>query len=176
MNLEQRIARLERQNRRLRWVLLGAMSVLLVAVAMGATSEAPRDITASGISIVDDKGSVRLHLGAGDNEDSAFFRAFDAEGKVLVTLDQHRDAGRVTIHSTENSGMGNGPPASIVLSVSGRTPLITFTYESLAIGGIGPLPETKAGLRWQHCMSERLVEGKWTVEDVKAQGRYRGRR
>lgn len=92
--LEHRLDKLERQNRRYRWSVIG-LTVLLIAGApalvsagddskAGETATTDRILTRS-IGIVDASGAVRLDLSA-EKAGTPALRLMDAGGETLATL------------------------------------------------------------------------------------------
>lgn len=82
MTTDERIERLERGNRRLRWAVIAGLGCL-VAIGAGGQADDP-DITARSVKIKDEAGVVRASLGMLDGEPS--FGLADKTGKFRVVL------------------------------------------------------------------------------------------
>ena len=84
MNLEQRLERLELQNRRLKMVgLIGLLAVLSV-VLMGQAETVPEEIKAKTFIAVDDAGNERVLLGS--TAGGYGLDLFDYAGRIRMKL------------------------------------------------------------------------------------------
>jgi len=105
--LVRRIARVENQHRRMKG-LAGVLGIVLLAVVfLGAQSALYdgqfRNITAQGITIVDDMGKVKIVIGS--SEEGAGMRVFNAQGQRVVGLGIAADEGGSGLIVADNSGM-----------------------------------------------------------------------
>lgn len=90
MSIEQRIARLERQNRRLRvtvgaMLAVGAAGLLMGAAREAASAEVPAVIRAHRFEVVTEQGKPAIIL-AMTNRESGTIATLDAKGNKLVNL------------------------------------------------------------------------------------------
>ncbi|MFH1748059.1 MAG: hypothetical protein ABIG44_13570 [Planctomycetota bacterium] len=94
MNIEERIERLERANRRMKVVALGLLAVLLGAglVAGPAVQQAasPRVIEASGFRLVDNSGKTRAMLVV-SKEGPVGLSFLDENGKMRAIFGETKD-------------------------------------------------------------------------------------
>ncbi len=90
IDIDRRIARLEKRNRQLVFIVLGLFAfVSALAVAgqspnVAAAPALPRIVTASAFRVVDDKDKVRAELGMGDGGSQLIL--FDGNGKARVKI------------------------------------------------------------------------------------------
>jgi hypothetical protein len=105
--LVRRIERVEKQNHRMRG-LASVLGILLLAVVfMGAQSALYdgqfRNITAQGITIVDEMGKVKIEIGS--SEEGAGLRVFNARGQRVVGLGIAADEGGSGMVVADKEGM-----------------------------------------------------------------------
>ena len=84
MNLEERVNRLERQNRRLKMAGLIALLALLSVVLMGQAETVPDVIKAKNFVLLDDKGTVRGGMGVTSH--GSLIQLYDPKGTARATL------------------------------------------------------------------------------------------
>jgi hypothetical protein len=97
MTTEERLARLERNNRRLTWALAltGLVAMLIVTTGMAPTDAVPRQVKAGRFEVVDANGQVRALLGISGAGPG--FCVYDEKGKVRAQLTVTKDGPRFTL-------------------------------------------------------------------------------
>ena len=126
MSIEERLDRVERQNRMMKRIgltaLLGALGVAVMGTSVQPT---PQDLTVRSLSVVDQSGTRRVWVGAQtDDEDRmmsdfAGILMFDATGSERGgwSTDQY---GRITFAMDAPEGVGHPMPDRLSLAVDGE--------------------------------------------------------
>lgn len=126
VTIEERLSRVERQNRAMKRV---GMAVVLVAAALtilGASGQnVPEDLTVRSLSVVDENGTRRVWVGAqsGDEDrvmsEFAGILMFDATGSERGgwSTDEY---GRITLAMDAPEGVGHPMPDRLSLAVDGE--------------------------------------------------------
>ena len=93
MSVEERLARLERENRWMRRIggLTLAAAAVVVLVGQGKEKDLP-DLAVRSLTVKDAEGNKRITLGAGDR---ATLRFKDPGGQMRILLDSAADDGSV---------------------------------------------------------------------------------
>ena len=111
MTIEQRLAKLERQNRWMKRAggLMLAAVACVVLMGQGKPKELP-DLVAKSLTIKDEKGGKRVELGT--EKGSAYVRLHDQNGRVRLSL---RTA-------------ANGNPHLNLVDQTGKKPVVLRTF------------------------------------------------
>ena len=112
--LANRIARLERANKRL-FLLAGLLALLYCVSAAiscvgGATASsptAPKTLSVKGVNIVNDEGKVVVHLGVRTSGAGGLWLA-NADGTRVLKLNQNERGGLITIMDRSGRRRGYG--------------------------------------------------------------------
>lgn len=82
--LEQRIASLERQHRKLQFGVVAMGAILLAVPLVGAVQGVPEEIRAQKFTVYDERGNLRVDL------DAASLNFYDAAGATVADLSPRR--------------------------------------------------------------------------------------
>ncbi len=135
MDLQRRIERLERENKRFKRLGTAALLLVVIAVSMGQTPrERPKTIKAQQFVIVDEKGTPRGQFGI--EKGSAKLSLAHKNGKRTVEL-RTLPNGRSALHFLDT----NGTPR-VELAIAKQGPVLNFIGENSALraslAGAGP--------------------------------------
>jgi hypothetical protein len=92
-SLEARVERVERQNRRLRWLLLTLPAVALLAGAAAPGVWEGKKVVAEEVTLKDKDGQVRVLLAADSGGAGPHLILYTKKGKVALAAGQSKDNG-----------------------------------------------------------------------------------
>jgi hypothetical protein len=93
LGLETRVDRLERQNRRLLWLLLTLPAVALLAGAAAPGVWEGKKVVAEEVTLKDKDGTVRVLLAADADGAGPHLILYTKKGKVALSAGQSKDNG-----------------------------------------------------------------------------------
>ncbi len=106
--IEDRVAKLERSNRRLRLILLGGIAIGAVGVGLGMNqaNKVPDVIQAKSIEVVDDTGAVLVELSStrqdGATEVAGTLTTFKSDGNRLVWISNNAQGnGNISVYTED---------------------------------------------------------------------------
>jgi hypothetical protein len=155
MNIERRITRLERTNRRWRFIALGV--TLIGAVMMGAAKrdEIPELIRARTFQVVDAKGRTAVDISSwklgGWFQTNGYTKAGTAYDQVLIAANDSGD-GMISIKSAKGKKL-----VGITATKGGNGAISTYSATGKELVGITAMTNNSGGIRTFNAKGNVLV-------------------
>lgn len=117
-DLAMRLEHLERDNKRLKGLVVTILIFAAAFATIGATQQAPEKITAREFDLVDSKGRVRVTIGNlfVEGVECPVIFVSDAKGGTRLMVTEHRGVPSLSLYGTNNPI----PGVSVVADTSGR--------------------------------------------------------
>lgn len=158
-DIPERLAKLEKQNRRLQGALLGTLIVFSTIILMGQAAPSPRILEAQKFVLKDGNGNVRGWMGVIGN--GSELNLGNANQHPMISLEVSNDAGDLHFYGSRRSGMNlginSGHPSVSIVGADG------VGSTGIAFGTNGP------SVRLEDANGFATVIGSWQIENADRQ-------